>query len=59
MANRRGAEGSATESSPPLRLTESGAAALESSNVLTPEQLRLMGRAAKRMVGHIDTSAVN
>jgi len=40
-------------------LTESGAAALESSNVLTPEQLRLMGRAAKRMVGHIDTSAVN
>ncbi len=28
-------------------------------DVLTPEQLRLMGRAAKRIVANIDTSAVN
>jgi hypothetical protein len=28
-------------------------------DVLTREQLRLMGRAAERIVAHIDTSAVN
>ena len=28
-------------------------------DLLTPEQLRLMGRAAKRIVGNIDTTAIN